>query len=81
MKVLSQSYGNLTDCARVGYDGNENLNLWSSPCWYAHKLGAYLHATGRNPPSGVRMGRGSIVHNGDTSYKLDIKSNTWERIK
>jgi len=52
----------LTSEARVGYDGNPNKYLYSSPCWYAHSLGAYLHSTGRAPPYKVSMSRGSSMH-------------------
>lgn len=59
----------LTAYARVGYDGNENPHLYSSPCWYAHSLGQYLHATGRCVPEGVRMSRGSKMRCRDSIYE------------
>jgi hypothetical protein len=74
----------LTADARMGYDGNENPFLWSSAAWYACQLGAWLHGTGRPVPADVRMGRGSIVHVGDSSYRFNhAKDGTghWERIK
>ncbi len=51
----------LTEYARVGYGGNSNPHLQSSPVWYAHALGGYLHASGRTPPHDVRMGRGNSI--------------------
>lgn len=51
----------MTDCAREGYQGNENRHLYSSPNFYAHALGAYLHSTGRTLPHDVRMGRGDSI--------------------
>lgn len=61
--------GDLTQEARAGYDGNPNPHLWSSPCWYAHSLGQYLHATGRSVPEGVRMSRGSKMRCRDSLYE------------
>ena len=58
----------LTDEARVGYDGNPNPHLFSSPSWYAHALGAYLHETGRSPPRDVRMGRGDSIRANDMRF-------------
>jgi hypothetical protein len=58
----------LTEPARTGYYGNPNPYLWSSPNWYAHAFGAYLHQTGRSIPTDVRMGRGDSIRNGDTRY-------------
>lgn len=62
---------NLTAYARAGYDGNENTHLATSPAWYAHKLGQYLHATGRCVPVDVRMSRGYRVRCGDSVYAFD----------
>ena len=70
---------NLTQYAREGYDGNQNLHLYSSPCWYAHSLGQYLHATGRTVPADVRMSRGTSVRVKDMIFKHDNKSG-WQRI-
>lgn len=73
---------NLTEYARAGYDGNANPHLYSSPCWYAHSLGQYLHATGRAPPDGVRMSRGSKMRNRDSVYEYQHGAGRecWERI-
>jgi hypothetical protein len=60
----------LTDYARAGYDGNENPHLGTSPAWYAHALGRYLHATGRTPPRDVRMGRGDSIRANDMRFKF-----------
>lgn len=51
----------LTVDARAGYDGNPNPHLYSSPRFYAHALGRYLHDTGRAPPNEVGMGRGYSI--------------------
>lgn len=56
---------NLTNYARDGYDGNANPHLSTSPAWYAHALGRYLHDTGRSAPVDVRMGRGDSIRTGD----------------
>lgn len=72
----------LTADARAGFDGNANPHLWSSPAWYAHSLGAYLHATGRPVPAAVRMSRGSKVRCGDCMYVYQHGAGRehWERI-
>jgi hypothetical protein len=69
----------LTAYAREGYGGNANPHLYSSPCWYAHSLGQYLHATGRTTPQLVRMSRGSSVRVNDMLFRHDDKLG-WERI-
>jgi len=73
----------LTACARIGYDGNPNPYLWSSPAWYACQLGIMFHATGRPVPTKVRMGRGSIVHAGDMSFRYTgtQQAQAWDRLK
>ena len=73
----------LTAEARAGYDGNANPHLWSSPSWYAHALGKMLHDTGRTPPRGVRMGRGSKMHANDMlfEYQHGAGREYWERVK
>lgn len=76
----------LTEYARNGYMRNENSHIWSSPVWYAHKFGEYLHATGRTVPTDVRMGRGDSIRNGDTRYtfkhdKADRSRLAFERVQ
>jgi hypothetical protein len=61
---------NLTAEASAGYFGNDNPHLWSSPCWYAHALGRYLHATGRTVPRDVRMSRGNSIRCGDMLFSF-----------
>lgn len=62
----------LTAVAREGYNGNPNTHLSTSPNWYAHRLGAWLHDTGRPiPTSGVRMSRGAAVRVNDLVYKFN----------
>lgn len=58
----------LTNYARAGYDGNANPHLSTSPAWYAHALGRYLHDTGRSVPVAVRMGRGDSIRSGDMRF-------------
>lgn len=58
----------LTEYARVGYYGNPNPHMATSPAWYAHALGTYLHATGRTPPRDVRMGRGDSIRANDMRF-------------
>lgn len=60
----------LTDAARIGYYGNPNPHIFSSPMWYAHCLGAYLHATGRYVPVDVRMGRGYSIRCRDMRFAI-----------
>ncbi len=70
----------LTAYAREGYDGNTNPHLYSSACWYAHSLGQMLHATGRNPPSDVRMSRGSKVRANGMLFE-HIHPAGWTRVE
>ena len=56
--------------ARAGFEGNPNPHLWSSACWYAHALGAYLHAAGRPAPTDVRMGRGDSIRCRDMRFSF-----------
>lgn len=65
--IKSQS---LTAEARIGHLGNENPHLWSSPSWYAHALGSYLHGSGRSMPTDVRMGRGDSIRSGDMRFSF-----------
>jgi hypothetical protein len=58
----------LTAEARAGFDGNANPHLGTSPAWYAHALGAYLHSSGRTAPRDVRMGRGDIIRANDMRF-------------
>lgn len=67
--VVSRPH-DLTAEARAGFGGNANPYLYSSPAWYAHALGAYLHATGRPAPHAVRMSRGSKMRCGDCLYEF-----------
>lgn len=60
----------LTAEARAGYGGNVNPYLFSSPAFYAHALGRYLHATGRSVPSDVRMSRGYSIRSGDMLFAI-----------
>jgi len=60
----------LTEYARVGFAGNPNPHIYSSPAWYAHELGAHLQATGRPVPDNVRMGRGYRVRNRDQVFRI-----------
>lgn len=61
---------NLTEYALQGYAGAENPHAYSSPAWYAHRLGRYLHDSGRPPPRDVRMGRGYKVRVADMIFDM-----------
>jgi len=65
---------NLTVLARIGYDGNANPHLSSSPAWFAHRIGEHLHRTGRPPPYNVRMGRGYHIHANDMLFAFDFRN-------
>jgi len=73
----------MTDIARAGYDGNDNPHLATSPNWYAHALGRYLHDTGRVPPRDVRMGRGDSIRANDMRFAFKVEAGriTFERIE
>jgi len=58
----------LTTYARAGYDGNDNPHLCTSPAWYAHAFGRYMHDTGRPVPTDVRMGRGDSIRCRDMRF-------------
>ena len=60
----------MTEIAREGYDGNDNRHLASSPHFYAHALGRFLHDTGRSPPRDVRMSRGYSIRANDLLFKI-----------
>lgn len=60
----------LTTEARNGYDGNANPHLSSSPCFYAHAFGRYMHDSGRTPPRDVRMGRGYSIRGNDMRFTI-----------
>lgn len=74
----------LDEHAIAGYGGAKNGNLYSSPAWYAHELGAFLKLTGRAKPSDVRMGRGYSVRCRDNVYKAvenkGVMAMTFERV-
>lgn len=74
---------NLTDYARAGYDGSANPHLATSPAWYAHALGHYLHGSGRTPPRDVRMGRGDSIRANDMrfTFKHSDSRITFERVE
>lgn len=64
------SNSDLTQSATVGYEGGANPHLASSPCFYAHELGAHFKATGRSQPRDVRMGRGYSIRANDMRFKI-----------
>jgi hypothetical protein len=70
----------LTAIARVGYDGNANPHLATSAHWFAHRIGEFLHRTGRTPPRNVRMGRGYHIHANDMLFAFDSQ-NAVTRVK
>ena len=71
----------LTSFARAGYDGSANPHLYSSPAYYAHALGQYLHATGRTPPHDVRMGRGDSIRANGLRFTFSGKPLKFERVE
>lgn len=79
MSAANKRLSELTTAARAGYDGNANPYLYSSPMWYAHSLGRYLHDTGRTPPRDVRPGRGSRMHANDLQW-IHSDNTGWARI-
>lgn len=55
---------------RAGFWGNPNPHIYSSPVWYAHAIGAYLHRQGvRTLPTSCRMGRGYRVRVDGVVYR------------
>jgi hypothetical protein len=74
----------LDEYAVAGFGGAKNENLYSSPAWYAHELGAFLALTGRASPSDVRMGRGYSVRCRDMVFKAvegkGMMALTFERV-
>lgn len=60
----------LTEYALQGYALQENKNLYSSPCYYAHALGEYFRKTGRSKPRGVRMSRGYSIRANDMLFLI-----------
>lgn len=59
----------LTEEARTGYYGNDNPHLPTSPCWYAHAFGRYLHQNGFPiPTADVRMSRGNSIRCGTARW-------------
>jgi hypothetical protein len=70
--------------ALAGFNGNDNPHLYSSPAWYAHALGRYLHDTGRCVPRNVRMGRGYSIRANDMRFAIKETGAgrvTFERIE
>lgn len=84
-RVKNPSKANsLTDEARAGYYGNENPWLYSSPAWYAHALGRYMHDTGRSIPTDVRMGRGDSIRANNMRFTFKLEKGqgiSFERVE
>ena len=71
----------MNQAAFNGYHGNENPHMYSSPLWYAHEFGRYLHATGRSTPNGVRMSRGYSIRGNGMLFRITGDSKpVFERI-
>lgn len=52
----------MLQAARVGYYGNPNPYLYSSPLWFAHAAGEWLHLQGYPiPMRECRMSRGYSI--------------------
>jgi len=58
----------LTEYALSGYAGQTNPHLYSSPAWYAHRIGEHFQSSGRSAPRDVRMGRGYRVRVADMVF-------------
>lgn len=63
----------LTQTALAGYHGAPNPHLYSSACFYAHQLGAYLAASGRTAPFDVRMSRGYSIRANNMLFQITDK--------
>lgn len=60
----------MLEAARVGYYGNQNPHIYSSPLWYAHEVGAWLHRRGSYIPTReCRMSRGYSVRVDGVVYR------------
>lgn len=82
---MSKRTTDLTREARLGYAAAPEETspfLRSSPSDAAWRVGAWLRKTFRSPPSGVRTGRGDLVHVNNMQVKLcwDYDPVTIERI-
>lgn len=64
----------LTAYARAGFYGADNPHLATSPCWYAHAFGRYMHDTGRPIPTDVRMGRGDSIRCRDMRFTFTMNA-------
>ena len=80
---MSARPSDLTEEARAGYMGNPNPHLKTSPVWYAHALGAMMHATGRPIPRDVRMGRGDSIRCNDMRFTFTTRAGvlSFERVE
>lgn len=70
----------LTPEAMEGYTGAPLKYLYSSPSWYAYKIGEHFRASGRPEPSDVRMGRGYSVNVRDMTFSFG-KNEAITRVK
>lgn len=70
----------LTAQAMEGYRGEPMKYLYSSPSWYAYKIGEHFRESGRPEPSDVRMGRGYQIHVRDMTFAFG-KHDAISRVK
>lgn len=83
---MSKRTTDLTREARLGYEApsedSSSPYLRSSNCDAAWRIGVWLRRTFRSPPSGVRTGRGDLVHVNNMKVRLnwDYDPVTVERI-
>lgn len=74
----------LTTYATAGYSGATNPNIYSSPAYYAHELGAHFKQSGRPEPRAVRMSRGDSIRANDMLFKFKGSRSaglTFERVE
>lgn len=70
----------LTPQAIEGYNGEPLKYLYSSPSWYAYKIGEHFRLSGRPEPSDVRMGRGYSINVRDMTFSFG-KNDAVTRVK
>ena len=69
----------LTHRARLGFNGSELPQDASPIARRAYSLGRYLHDTGRNIPTDVRVRSGGQMLSGDLCFEWSADRG-WERI-
>lgn len=78
---MSNKADSLTEYARNGYHGNANPHLATSPKWYAHALGQWLHGEGYPIPTDVRMGRGDSIRCDGARFMFTVAKGRIQFVK